>query len=47
MFLARRNPFQDPPRLAMSITGVELAIMLILLVNGFLDGMYRQIAAVP
>jgi putative ABC transport system permease protein len=45
MFLARRNLLQDSTRLALSITGVALAVMLILLLNGFLDGMYRQIAA--
>ena len=45
MFLARRNLFQDTTRLALSISGVALAVMLILLLNGFLSGMYRQIAA--
>lgn len=45
MFLARRNLLQDSTRLALSIAGVALAVMLILLLNGFLDGMYRQIAA--
>jgi len=45
MFLARRNLFQDTTRLALSISGVALAVMLILLLNGFLDGMYRQFAA--
>ena len=45
MFLARRNLFQDTTRLVLSISGVALAVMLILLLNGFLGGMYRQIAA--
>ena len=45
MLLARRNLFQDTMRLALSISGVALAVMLILLLQGFLDGMYRQIAA--
>jgi len=45
MFLARRNLFQDTTRLALSISGVALAVMLILLLQGFLGGMYRQIAA--
>jgi hypothetical protein len=45
VLLARRNLFQDTTRLALSITGVALAVMLILLLQGFLDGMYRQIAA--
>jgi putative ABC transport system permease protein len=45
VFLARRNLLQDSTRLALSIAGVALAVMLILFLNGFLDGMYRQIAA--
>src|SRR6266508_5627506 len=45
VLLARRNLLQDTMRLALSITGVALAVMLILLLQGFLDGMYRQIAA--
>jgi putative ABC transport system permease protein len=45
MFLARRNLLQDTTRLVLSVVGVALAVMLILLLNGFLDGMYRQIAA--
>ena len=45
VFLARRNLFQDTTRLALSISGVALAVMLILLLRGFLGGMYRQIAA--
>jgi len=45
MLLARRNLLQDTTRLVLSISGVALAVMLILLLQGFLDGMYRQIAA--
>src|SRR5581483_2822443 len=45
MFLARRNLFQDTTRLTLSITGVAIAVMLILRLQGFLDGMERQIAA--
>lgn len=45
MLLARRNLLQDTTRLALSVTGVALAVMLILLLQGFLNGMYRQIAA--
>ena len=45
MFLARRNLFQDTTRLVLSIAGVALAVMLILILQGFLSGMYRQIAA--
>jgi putative ABC transport system permease protein len=45
VFLARRNLFQDTTRLVLSIAGVALAVMLILILQGFLSGMYRQIAA--
>ena len=45
MYLARRNLFQDKVRLALSVSGVALAVMLILLLNGFLEGMNRQITS--
>ena len=45
MFLARRNLFQDKTRLALSVGGVALAVMLILLLNGFLAGMNQQITS--
>jgi putative ABC transport system permease protein len=45
MSLARRNLFQDKTRLALSIGGVALAIMLILVLKGFLAGMNRQITS--
>ena len=45
MSLARRNLFQDKTRLALSISGVALAVMLILVLKGFLSGMNRQITA--
>lgn len=45
MSLARRNLFQNKTRLSLSIGGVALAVMLILMLNGFLDGMYRQITS--
>ncbi len=45
MSLARRYVLQDRVRLAISVAGVALAVALILLLNGFLSGMYRQIAA--
>ncbi|HSB65327.1 MAG TPA: FtsX-like permease family protein [Anaerolineales bacterium] len=45
MFLARRNLFQDKTRLALSIGGVALAVMLILILKGFLSGMNHQIAS--
>ncbi len=45
MSLARRNLFQDKTRLVLSIGGVALAIMLILVLKGFLAGFNRQITA--
>ena len=45
MYLARRNLLQDKLRFALSVTGVALAVMLILLLNGILSGMYQQISA--
>jgi putative ABC transport system permease protein len=45
MLLARRNLLQDKTRLALSMGGVALAVMLVLLLNGLLAGTYRQITA--
>jgi putative ABC transport system permease protein len=45
MFLARRNLLHDKVRLGLSVAGVALAVMLILLLNGFLAGMFRQITS--
>jgi len=45
MTLARRNLVQDKVRLMLSISGVALAVMLILILKGFLSGMNRQITA--
>lgn len=45
MSLARRNLFQDKTRLVLSIGGVALAVMLILVLKGFLAGMNRQITS--
>lgn len=45
MSLARRNLFQDKTRLALSIGGVALAVMLIIILKGFLTGMNRQITS--
>lgn len=45
MSLAYRNLFQDKVRLTLSIAGVALAAMLILLLNGFLNGLYRQVSS--
>ena len=43
MHLARRNLFQDKTRLALSVGGVALAVMLILVLNGLLTGMNLEV----
>jgi putative ABC transport system permease protein len=45
MSLARRNLLKDKTRMALSVGGVALAVMLILVLNGFLTGLYRQITS--
>lgn len=45
MNVAFRNLLREPLRLALSVCGVALAVMLILLLQGFLSGMYAQISA--
>jgi len=45
MHLARRNLLQDKTRVALSVSGVALAVMLILVLNGLLAGMNRQITS--
>ena len=44
-YLAFRNLWQQKLRLALSIGGVALAMMLIVLLNGFLAGIYKQVTA--
>lgn len=44
-FLAFQNLWQQKIRLALSIGGVALSIMLIILLNGFLSGIYAQVTA--
>ncbi len=44
-YLAFYNLWQQKFRLALSVTGVSLAVMLILLLNGFLAGVYAQVTA--
>ena len=44
MLLAGRNLTHDRIRLVLSITGVALSVMLILLLSGYLGGIYRQSA---
>ncbi len=45
MAVAWRNLFKDKTRLSLSIGGVALAVMLILILNGFLAGLTSQIGA--
>jgi putative ABC transport system permease protein len=45
MKIAWRNLLKDKTRLALSIGGVALAVMLILILNGFVTGMNAQIGA--
>ena len=45
MLLARRNLAHDRIRLLLSIAGVALSVMLILLLSGYLSGIYRQASA--
>jgi putative ABC transport system permease protein len=45
MLLARRNLTHDRIRLLLSVAGVALSVMLILLLSGYLAGIYRQAAA--
>lgn len=43
MGLALRNLLQDRTRLALSVIGVALAVMLVLLLSGFVDGIDAQV----
>lgn len=45
MSIAWRNLLKDKTRLALSIGGVALAVMLTLLLDGFRNGMFAQITA--
>lgn len=42
--LGWRNLFQDKVRFALSVAGVALAVMLVLVLNGLLGEVYRQIS---
>ncbi|MCB0034109.1 MAG: ABC transporter permease, partial [Anaerolineales bacterium] len=44
-YLAFQNLWQQKFRLTLSILGVGLSIMLIILLNGFLAGIYAQVTA--
>ena len=45
VLLALRNLFQDRVRLLLSIAGVAAAVMLVLILEGFSAGLYRQVGA--
>lgn len=45
LYLAYRNLFQNKFRLAISLAGVALSVMLIVSLNGFLRGIYVQVTA--
>jgi putative ABC transport system permease protein len=45
MRLAFKNLLNDKTRFTLTVSGVALAVMLILLLNGFLEGMNRQITS--
>ena len=45
MELAYRNLIQDKLRFFLSVSGVVLAVMLILLLNGFLQGINREVTS--
>ena len=45
MLVARKNLIQEKTRFALSVGGVALAIMLVLILDGFQVGMYRQITS--
>lgn len=45
MLVAHRNLTREKTRLALSVGGVALAIMLVLILDGFQVGMYRQITS--
>jgi len=45
MLVARKNLIQEKTRFALSVGGVALAIMLVLILDGFQVGMFRQITS--
>jgi putative ABC transport system permease protein len=44
-YLALRNLFQQKFRLGLSVSGVALAMMLVVLLNGFRSGVHMQVTA--
>jgi len=45
VLIAQRNLIQEKTRFALSVSGVALAIMLVLILDGFQVGMFRQITS--
>jgi putative ABC transport system permease protein len=45
VLIAIKNLFQDKLRLFLSVLGVGLAVMLVLILNGFVAGLYKQVSA--
>ena len=45
MLVARKNLIQEKTRFALSVAGVALAIMLVLILDGLLVGMFRQVTS--
>ena len=45
MLLARRNLFQEKTRFVLCVSGVALAVMLVLVLTSFERGMYKQLSA--
>jgi putative ABC transport system permease protein len=43
--LARRNLFQDRRRAALAVSGIAVALLLVLMLNGIVDGGIRQVTA--
>lgn len=45
VLIAFRNLLQEKLRLLLSVSGVALAVMLVLILNGFVAGLYKQVSA--
>lgn len=45
VLIAFKNLLQEKFRLLLSVAGVFLAVMLVLILNGFVSGLYKQVSA--
>ncbi len=45
VLIAFKNLLQEKFRLLLSVAGVSLAVMLVLILNGFVSGLYKQVSA--